>query len=142
MQIFSHQDDELRHLRTLCEHWDYWSFADIIACLQRPGHELIYTADWSALVFYFVSKNEFADLFYIYVAPQSRGQGLGSRVLQNWTENLKERYSITRVVLEVRSDNLAAIAMYKMVGFTQSGTKKNYYAKDQCDALSFIKQLS
>lgn len=60
-----------------------------------------------------------------------RGQGIGRRLL----DFSLERSGAVRAVLEVRSGNTAARALYKSCGFTQVGLRKGYYADSGEDAL-------
>ena len=39
------------------------------------------------------------------------------------------------MTLEVRSSNQPAINLYKKLGFTEAGTRKNFYAKPVEDAI-------
>lgn len=52
-----------------------------------------------------------------------RGRGIGRRLLRACVGLAKDG-GMTRVELEVRADNLAAIALYQSVGFEHEGTKK------------------
>ncbi|MBE0550567.1 MAG: GNAT family N-acetyltransferase [Rubrivivax sp.] len=56
------------------------------------------------------------------VIPGYRGQGIGRQLLEacinkSWVNGL------TRIELEVRADNLAAIRLYKALGFVHEGVK-------------------
>ncbi len=54
-----------------------------------------------------------------------RGQGLGTRLLQSALEHAK-KIGLEKVELSVYSENLAAIALYKKIGFQQIGFINNY----------------
>lgn len=58
------------------------------------------------------------------VLPKYRGQGIGRRLLEACLEKSKAK-GITRVELEVRVDNTAAIRLYEKVGFAKEGVKRN-----------------
>jgi ribosomal-protein-alanine N-acetyltransferase len=60
-----------------------------------------------------------------------RGRGIGRRLLDF---SLRQSGAV-RAVLEVRSGNTAARALYKRCGFTQVGLRKGYYADSGEDAL-------
>ena len=63
-----------------------------------------------------------------------RGRGLGRELLRFSLDRARER-GAWRAVLEVRSGNAAARALYKSCGFTQAGVRKGYYADSGEDAL-------
>ncbi len=73
--------------------------------------------------------DDVAQLMYIVVHPEARAQGYATKLLsaiQNELSNLSK----TDLLLEVRVDNHAAIALYKKCGFAEIGRRKNYY---HCD---------
>lgn len=55
--------------------------------------------------------------------PAYRGQGLGTRLLQACLDKAL-RKGITRVTLEARADNTAAIALYEKLGFQHEALKR------------------
>ena len=57
------------------------------------------------------------------VLPPYRGQGIGRRLLQACLAKAKAK-GITRVELEVRGDNAAAITLYEKSGFIKEGVKR------------------
>ncbi len=70
----------------------------------------------------------------IAVHPQYRGNGIGSRLLENLIEKAKNT-GIIRMTLEVRKGNLAARGLYKKYGFDAGGLRKAYYADNGEDAI-------
>ena len=66
------------------------------------------------------------ELFNICVAPTQQGKGYGRILMQHFLQEGAAR-GATEVFLEVRSSNLAAIALYQRHGFTQTGLRKGYY---------------
>jgi ribosomal-protein-alanine N-acetyltransferase len=58
------------------------------------------------------------------------GIGLMRRMLRDIAEN-----GIGHITLEAREDNRAAISMYEQLGFSRSGLRKNYYAKERKNAV-------
>ena len=53
-----------------------------------------------------------------------RGQGLGRQLLQACIEKAWSK-GITRIELEARADNAAAIALYEKLGFKHEALKRN-----------------
>jgi ribosomal protein S18 acetylase RimI-like enzyme len=58
------------------------------------------------------------------VLPNYRGQGLGEKLLRACLAKAKAK-GLTRVELEARVDNFAAISLYKKVGFVHEAMKRN-----------------
>jgi putative acetyltransferase len=56
------------------------------------------------------------------VHPHYRGRGLGERLLRACIDKAWQK-GMTRIVLEVRADNAAAIALYAKLGFRQEALK-------------------
>ncbi len=76
----------------------------------------------------------------IAVHPRYRRLGLASKVLTNMFIKAIQTNCRT-ATLEVKSDNSAAIALYKNLGFITTGCRRNYY-KDGGDALIQWKLLT
>ena len=69
---------------------------------------------------------DFADIHYIKVFPDFRGQGYGTKLMNAFLEEMKDR-GVKDVTLEVRVDNLIAIKLYEKFGFKAVGFRKKYY---------------
>lgn len=75
-----------------------------------------------------------SDIQTIGVATEKRGQGLGRRLMEQLITKAKELGS-EQIMLEVRADNQAAIALYLDLGFVQIDVRKRYYQPAGVDAL-------
>lgn len=64
------------------------------------------------------------------VDQQCRRGGVGSRLLQHLTSYLSNQ-QVSRLILEVRQSNTAAISFYEAHGFLQLGIRKGYYPLDK-----------
>ncbi len=60
------------------------------------------------------------------VSEAHRGQGVGRALLEAVIETVEKWQAVTRIELEVYTDNKAAIELYQECGFTIEGTAKNY----------------
>ena len=70
------------------------------------------------------------------VLPGARRQGLGERLLRTALQEA-EKTGINRALLEVRTGNAPAIALYEKCGFVQVGKRPRYYADTGEDALIY-----
>ena len=67
-----------------------------------------------------------ADVLTIASDPERRGRGIGGRLLNTIIDMARDA-GCEAVHLEVRDDNLAAIAMYEARGFERIGMRAGYY---------------
>lgn len=75
-----------------------------------------------------------ADVQTIGVDPRQQGKGLGRKLMQLLLDRALA-VGAEAVLLEVRSDNSVAIALYKSLGFEQIDLRKRYYQPSGTDAL-------
>ncbi|MEM7685385.1 MAG: GNAT family N-acetyltransferase, partial [Pseudomonadota bacterium] len=62
------------------------------------------------------------------VVPEARRTGVGSDLLQDGI-NLAQALSISRLFLEVASDNAPARALYRRFSFAEVGVRPRYYLR-------------
>ncbi len=76
------------------------------------------------------------------VDPEIQRQGIGRRLLQ-YLQTQATACNVDTVLLEVRTSNHAAIALYKSEGFNEVGKRKDYYPATQGreDAIIFAKAI-
>ena len=75
-----------------------------------------------------------SDIQTVGVVIEKRGKGLGRKLMERLISKAKELGS-EQVMLEVRADNQAAIALYLDLGFVQIDVRKRYYQPAGVDAL-------
>jgi ribosomal-protein-alanine N-acetyltransferase len=71
-----------------------------------------------------------AEVQTIAVAPWQQRQGMGRTLLQTLIGEATER-GCSRMLLEVRADNAAAISLYESFGFAINGRRRDYYGAGQ-----------
>ena len=76
-----------------------------------------------------------AEVHTIGVRPAAQGNGLGRKLLQQLMSAAGDR----RLLLEVRTDNVAAIALYASEGFTTLGVRRRYYQPSGADAYTMAR---
>ena len=73
------------------------------------------------------------DITNVAVLPSYRKQGIGDCLVSSMIALAKEK-EISRIMLEVRASNEAAIHLYEKYGFEFLCIRKNYYQKPDEDA--------
>lgn len=83
-----------------------------------------------------------AELLNIGVAAAQQRKGLGRAMLAEML-NVARGRNMKRVFLEVRSSNVAAIALYRSAGFGEIGVRRGYYqgASGSEDAITMACEL-
>jgi ribosomal protein S18 acetylase RimI-like enzyme len=81
-----------------------------------------------------------AEIMAIAVEPARQGQGVG-RALMEALESKAREASIGRLILHTATDNMAAKALFSILGFRVVGIRKGFYPQGQ-DALMMSKTLN
>ncbi len=76
----------------------------------------------------------------IAVHPDYRGRKIGEKIVEALSLKAKEN-DVMRITLEVRASNNAARALYKKLGFVDSGVRKGYYDDNKEDAVIMWKEF-
>ncbi|MFV0438425.1 MAG: ribosomal protein S18-alanine N-acetyltransferase [Desulfopila sp.] len=76
-----------------------------------------------------------AELLKIAVSPQWRRRGYAKLLLDTLCGRQLARLAVATVYLEVRSRNVAALALYRGYGFQRVATRTGYYLNPTDDAL-------
>ena len=69
----------------------------------------------------------------IAILPSARGKGYGSKLTKQLIDECFSR-GMHEIFLEVRISNLPALAMYRNLGFSVKGIRKEYYSEPTEDA--------
>ena len=62
----------------------------------------------------------------MYVAPEARGSGIGSKTIRHALAFSAETLGTRQVNLGVNTANTAAVALYKKLGFVEYGHERAY----------------
>jgi len=68
------------------------------------------------------------------IHPNHRKKGLGKKLVEKMKKNASI-HGIKHMTLEVRVSNIAAITLYKRMGFQEAGIRPKYYTDNLEDAL-------
>lgn len=106
---------------------DPWSRQDLAAEIAagRPGWVAVKDGEVVAFAC-FATQEETALLSMVAVHPASRCKGLGKALLHYSLAQLQAQ-GIRRCVLEVRCGNMAALALYKSLGFISLARRPRLY---------------
>lgn len=74
------------------------------------------------------------------VAEDFRRRGIGKDLMKAIEDEAKAR-SLEQISLEVASRNTAATELYKKMGFSVAGVRKNFYRRQNDDGLVMIKEI-
>jgi len=135
---------ELVDLERICFTTDRMSRRSFARFLKRPDTaRFLVLADEGNVAGYALAllhkQRSSARLYSIAIAPRLSGRGFG-RILLREMERVVGREGWHRLRLEVRADNLAAIALYQSEGFQEVDRLPRYYA-DHMLAIRFEKLL-
>jgi ribosomal-protein-alanine N-acetyltransferase len=81
-----------------------------------------------------------SELEIIAVDARFQRRGLARKLFEELADELALT-GVTEVVLEVRASNQAALALYRVLGFVETGRRPRYYADPQEDAVQMRLQL-
>jgi ribosomal-protein-alanine N-acetyltransferase len=115
-----------------------WPEPDFVKLLQAPG-AFARLAEGQGFILCWAHGDE-AEVLTLAVAPASRRQGLGGRLLNAAIAEAVAR-GVTRVVLEAAIDNAAALALYAGFGFKTVGRRPAYYAGAQGASDAYVLAL-
>jgi len=105
-----------------------WTTEQFWAELAQPTRSYIVAEDDRILGYggvYLLPPD--ADIQTIAVAPDAHGRGIGRTILNELIRIAHER-GCTSMILEVRSDNEAALGLYRSSGFESISHRRDYYA--------------
>ncbi len=91
------------------------------------------------VIFYYVLDE--GEIARIAVSPSCRRTGAATLIFEKLLEVSAEK-DITRVMLDVRESNEAAIAFYRKCGFAQDGIRKRFYTGPTEDAILMSMDIS
>ncbi len=100
-----------------------WSQAEIAEMLASPFCFVV--EDPQGFVMGRLVAGE-AELLTIAVDPAAQGQGVGTRLMRAFLDELQRRGAET-VFLEVAESNAPARALYSRAGFAVTGRRRGYY---------------
>ncbi len=98
----------------------------VLARADEEPHRLIGYVCWWLI-------GDEIQILNVAVDPEQRQKGVGHTLIALVMREAAEK-PVRTITLEVRSDNAAAIALYRSFGFAETGVRRHYYGRGE-DAL-------
>ena len=126
---------DIHTLETLCFS-DPWSVRDIESTVAAHYTQCLTLTEGDLTVGYVLTSMlpPEGEILRIAVHPAHRGRHLGHALMHAVTERARA-LGVQTVFLEVRSAGIAARALYRAHGFTETGVRRAYYRDPTDDAV-------
>ena len=136
-----HDLNPIRELEQLCFPLDAWPWLDMLGVLTLPSMVRLKAVEGDKITGFIAAdvkrRRRFAWIATICVHPDTRGQGLGTTLINA----CEDRLTVPRVRLSVRASNTAAIKLYSRSGYIQTDIWKRYYRGGE-DAVVMEKNIN
>jgi ribosomal-protein-alanine N-acetyltransferase len=109
---------------------DPWSIEQFWSELAQQSRAYAVAVDGERIIGYagaFLLAPD-SDVQTIAVSPRDQGRGVGA-ILLTWLIEQAVAQGCRQMLLEVRSDNVPAIAMYERFGFERISVRRDYYER-------------
>ena len=109
---------------------DPWSLEQFWSELAQPTRSYVVAVDGDRIIGYagaFLLAPD-SDVQTIAVSPLDQGRGIGATLLRSLIDEASAA-GCRQMLLEVRSDNPAAIGMYERFGFERISMRRDYYER-------------
>lgn len=137
--IFELDSKHISEFEVICKEYknNFFKLYDLNSLLNNEYQKVyIYKKEEKIIGFIIIEKTfEILSVLHIYISPEFRRRGLASELIKF----ISKENDIEKVILEVRTDNNAAIALYREHGFQIIHTRKKYY--DNADAYVMEKSV-
>lgn len=121
---------------------DPWSEKSILETLSQPNSICLMAEKAGRAAGYILAYTaaDEAEIARIAVAKELQRQGVARALLEE-LESVCRTQEITKILLDVRSGNVAARALYEKSGFQEDGIRQRFYENPREDAVLMSKAL-
>lgn len=119
-----------------------WSLRAFTDTVEKENFRYFVAEEEGEILGYcgFIFVLDEAEIPNVCVKASARKQGVGKQMMNVLTEEAK-KLGIATLFLEVRESNTAAKTLYKSLGFTEDGIRKNFYEQPVENAILMSKAL-
>ena len=113
-----------------------WSKQGFLQAISMPENHYVVAESEGKIVGYcgYYGTLEEGEITNVAVDENARNRGIAYEMVGQLLK-VAQQQGILRMVLEVRLSNLPAIHVYRKLGFTELGVRKNFYEMPTEDAL-------
>ncbi|WLP94996.1 ribosomal protein S18-alanine N-acetyltransferase [Psychrobacter sp. M13] len=132
------------NIEALIQLQDTWSYKTLSELLVQDSINLLIVYQNDKIVGYCLYQALFeqAEILRIGTHPDYQRQGIASRLFKVLNKELQDN-KVESLLLEVRADNIPAIALYERQGFKVIHQRKGYYSQPNQSAIdALIMQLT
>jgi ribosomal-protein-alanine N-acetyltransferase len=124
----------LLHGSSFAQGWTAEAFDRLLA---SPGTFSLLAREGGADVAFVLARVvvDEAEVLSVAVSPPARRRGIAAQILMAAAEEAA-RAGATRLFLEVGTENAAALALYRRLGFFEVGRRRGYYGDLRGDGLT------
>lgn len=135
--VFATEDDAKEITKMETEYFpDSWSENSVRTQIENQKIIVLkYNEDIIGYCIFMIAADE-GEILRIAIDKKMRRSGMGKKLLSSVIREMAES-GCTEVFLEVRAGNNGAIALYKSMGFEETGIRKGYYRDNGEDAKLF-----
>ncbi len=133
--------EELESLERSC-FFHSWGREEFRQLLSGKNFKAIALTKTEGLIGYlsFMHVPDEAEILNLGVLPEARRRGRARKLLNFFIDYCRKN-GISRIFLEVRVSNKAAINLYQSLGFNLAGRRTDYYPETKEDALIYELKL-
>ena len=132
------------NIEAIIQPQDAWSYQTIIELLAQDSINLLIVCQSDKVVGYCLYQALFeqAEILRIGTHPDYQRQGIASQLFTTLNKELQDN-KVESLLLEVRADNMPAIALYERQEFVTIHRRKGYYSQPNQPAIdALIMQLT
>ena len=105
----------------------FWNESYFRSLLHNNNYKIFTASDKNLVGFLVIlAVKDFAEIITLAINPEKRRSGIASKLLKEAIKWLSHN-QFSQLTLEVSDENFPAQELYKSLGFTEAGRRKNYY---------------